>query len=60
MERVQTKVPDRPVMTKAEWREQQRNLTFTEKIVILERLRERSRVIASAGLRKTPHPLNEV
>jgi hypothetical protein len=41
-------------MTKAEWREQQRNLSFTEKIAILEKLRERSLTIASAGLRKTP------
>jgi hypothetical protein len=41
-------------MTKAERRTQQRNLSFTEKIAVLEELRERDAAIAQAGLRKSP------
>jgi len=37
---------------KEEWRKYMASLSFSEKIRILERLRERSRVIAAAGLRK--------
>ena len=35
-------------------------LPFSEKLKILEKLRERSRVIAAAGLRKTARPQPEL
>jgi hypothetical protein len=38
--------------TKAQWRDQQRKLSFTEKIAILEKLRDRGSLIAKSGLRK--------
>jgi hypothetical protein len=54
MGEVSTAIP-KPVATKADWRERQRNLSFAEKIAILERMRERDALIAKAGLRgKTP------
>jgi hypothetical protein len=37
---------------KQEWRKYMASISFSEKIKILEMLRERSRVIAAAGLRK--------
>jgi hypothetical protein len=49
---VQEPVPVEAMMTKAEWREQQRNLSFTEKFAVLEKLRERSIAIGLCGLRK--------
>ncbi len=54
----QEKIPkpiSRPIVTKADWRERQSNVSFAEKIAILEKMRERDAVIAKAGLRgKTP------
>jgi len=41
-------------LTKSEWRQRQRNLSFTEKIAILERMRRRDQLIAQAGLRRKP------
>jgi hypothetical protein len=38
-------------MSKEEWRAQLAALSFTEKVRILEKLRDRSLAIASAGLR---------
>jgi hypothetical protein len=38
-------------MTKADWRERQRNLSFAEKIAILEKMRNRDAAVARAGLR---------
>jgi hypothetical protein len=39
-------------MSKPKLRERQAALSFTEKIKILERLRDRERAIAASGLRK--------
>ncbi len=50
MDEVSTALP-RPAVTKADWRERQRNLSFAEKIAILEKMRERDAAIAKAGLR---------
>jgi len=41
---------------KEEWREYMASLSFSEKVKILERLRERSCTIAAAGLRKQAPP----
>jgi hypothetical protein len=42
------------VMDKQAWRKRMASLTFSEKIRILEKLRERSLAIAASGLRKNP------
>jgi len=42
-------------LSKAEWRERQRNLPFAERIAILEKMRRRDALIAKAGLRR-PRP----
>jgi len=39
-------------MDKQAWRKRMASLTFSEKIRILEKLRERSLAIAASGLRK--------
>lgn len=39
-------------MDKLQWRKRMASLSFSEKIQILEKLRERSRAIAVSGLRK--------
>jgi len=39
-------------LTKSAWRDRQRNLSFAEKIAILEKMRRRDQLIATAGLRK--------
>lgn len=39
-------------MDEQQWRKRMASLNFTEKIRILEKLRERSRAIAARGLRK--------
>jgi hypothetical protein len=44
----------RPAVTKSEWRERQRKLTFAEKVAVLEKLRRRDALIAQAGLRRQP------
>jgi hypothetical protein len=51
MDEISTTVP-RPVLTKAAWRERQRNLSFAEKIAVLEKMRRRDALIAQVGLRR--------
>jgi hypothetical protein len=41
-------------MDKREWRKQMAALSFSEKIRILEKLRDRSLAIAASGLRRSP------
>jgi len=50
MDKISTAVPE-PTLTKSEWRERQRKLSFAEKIAVLEKLRERDALIAKVGLR---------
>jgi hypothetical protein len=45
-------VVTKPILTKEDWRERQRNLSFAEKIAILEKMRERDALIAAAALRR--------
>lgn len=40
-------------MDKSEWRKQMAALSFSEKIRILEKLRDRSLAIAASGLRRS-------
>jgi hypothetical protein len=56
MEEIPTTTPHAG-LTKAEWRERQRNLSFAEKIAILEKMRQRDALIAKAGLRRAPQPI---
>jgi hypothetical protein len=47
-------------MSKPEMRKKLASLSFSEKIKILEKLRDRSRVIAASGLRSSKtHPLQK-
>jgi hypothetical protein len=41
-------------MDKSAWRKKMAALTFSEKIRILEKLRQRSSAIAASGLRRAP------
>jgi hypothetical protein len=51
MGEIPTTLP-RPILTKSDWRERQRKLSFAEKIAILEKMRRRDALIAKAGLRR--------
>jgi hypothetical protein len=55
LEAIFKQVSGEVVMDKREWRKQMAALSFSEKIRILEKLRDRSLAIAASGLRRPQH-----
>jgi hypothetical protein len=54
MARIRAQIFGRSEMSKPKLRERLRTLTFSEKVKILEKLRDRDKAIASSGLRRKP------
>jgi hypothetical protein len=51
-----TTIGTRPILTKADWRDRRRKLSFAQKILLLEKMRRCDALIARVGSRKTHQP----